>query len=129
MPPIALILVIVIGVALVVRLAAGGLDHDRVRRYFEERGGKLLSIHWEPFGPGWFGERNARIYRIEFRDADGEVHRARCKTSAFAGVYVTEDSLAEPMSRGERAEVERLREENRRLRDELRARVDEMNPR
>lgn len=79
--------------ALIIRLVAGGLDRERVRQYFRSRGEELLDMHWSPFGPGWFGEKNDRIYSVQFRDRDGNMHAGHVKTSLMSGVYVTNDHI------------------------------------
>jgi hypothetical protein len=109
-----LLVVLVLGI----RLAAGSLDHERVRAHFESQGAKLLSARWEPFGRGWFGEKGDRIYRVRWRDADGDVHEAQCKTSLFSGVYFADQRR---ISTGERAPADArdLRAENARLRAEI----------
>lgn len=109
----------VIVIALVIRLAAGGLDHDRIRQYIESRGGKVLDSHWAPLGPGWFGEKSDRIYEVRYLDRDGNEHRAHCKTSMWTGVYLTEDRIVRYAEPPPDPEVESLEEENRRLREEL----------
>jgi len=75
------------------RLLAGSLDRDRVRQYITGIGGELLESHWAPFGPGWFGEKNARIYRVRYRDREGCIHVAHVKTSLMSGVYLTNDEV------------------------------------
>lgn len=119
MTPLILISLFV-ALAVAVRLFAGALDGDRIRSYVESQGGQVLRKQWTPFGRGWFGSKNERIYEVEYRDAEGDVHEATCKTSVLAGVYFTEDRVvqraqvpAEPASRAE------LEDENRRLRAEL----------
>lgn len=47
-----LLVPLLIVVAVVIRLAAGGLDHDRIREYVEQRGGQVLDANWAPLGPG-----------------------------------------------------------------------------
>ncbi len=79
--------------AIVIRLMAGSFDGDRVEQYVRDRGGELLDKSWDPFGPGWFGEKNDRIYEIVYRDRAGMVHRAHVKTSMFSGVYLTRDRI------------------------------------
>jgi hypothetical protein len=109
---------------------AGGLDHDRVREYVQSRGGRLLEANWAPFGKGWFGEKSDRIYEVRYADADGNEHRASCKTSLFSGVYFTDDRIIRYAD--DRAEEDHsddsadgdlqiiaLEQENQRLRDEL----------
>src|SRR5436190_22999154 len=96
MEPAAIFVVLIplaIIVAIVIRFAAGGLDQDRVRQYVEERGGKLITAEWAPFGPGWFGEKSDRIYEVRYLDVDRNEHLAYAKTSMWTGVYLTEDRI------------------------------------
>lgn len=117
---IPLVLLVIVGI----RLAAGGLDRTRVKEYVESRGGQVIETTWEPFGPGWFGEKSDRIYSVHYRDRDGNEHRAHCKTSMWTGVYFTQDSVVKRAA-GDEAQARRsvtresLEEENRRLRAEL----------
>ena len=92
-PAVAILFLFVVGIAIVIRLIAGSMDGDRVDDYVRTRGGKLISKHWSPFGRGWFGEKDSRIYEIEYIDADGNRHQATCKTSMLSGVYMTEDRI------------------------------------
>lgn len=90
--------VIIIGLAIlaiVTRLLAGAFDGDRVEQYIRDMGCELIDKSWDPFGPGWFGEQDSRIYEIIYRDADGRVHRAHVKTSMMSGVYLTNDQIIE----------------------------------
>ena len=105
-------------VALGIRLAAGSLDHGRVRAHFESQGAQLLSARWEPFGRGWFGEKGDRIYRVRWRDAAGDVHEAQCKTSLFSGVYLADQRRISTSGHAP-ADARDLRAENARLRAEL----------
>ena len=119
-----IIIVLVIVVGIVGRLLAGGMDHDRVRQYVEARGGRVLDANWAPFGRGWFGEKNDRIYEVRFLDAAGNEHQASCKTSLFSGVYFTEDRIVRhggpsPGVPSNNPHVEALEDENRRLREEI----------
>jgi hypothetical protein len=81
--------------AVVVRLIAGSFDGDRVEQYIRDMGCELIDKSWDPFGPGWFGEKDSRIYEIVYRDRDGRVHRAHVKTSMMSGVYLTNDRIIE----------------------------------
>ncbi len=116
MEPILIIPVVII-VALVIRVIAGSFDADRVHMYVKSRGWKLIDQSWDPFGPGWFGEQDARIYAIIYEDQDGNRHKAHVKTSVFSGVYLTNDCIVE------RAMPQaNLEEEN----EALRARIAEL---
>ncbi|MCS7338240.1 MAG: hypothetical protein NZ739_08405 [Verrucomicrobiae bacterium] len=93
-----LLVVVIVGaivVAVIFRLIAGALDKDRIEDYIHSIGGELIDKSWAPFGPGWFGERDSRIYEIVYRDRDGRIHRAHVKTSLFSGVYLTNDRIVE----------------------------------
>lgn len=107
------VLLLVVGL----RVAADRWDRQRIRRDVEARGGCVLDITWKPFGRGWFGEKNDRVYLVEWEDAARAAHRSWCKTSMFSGVFWTEDEGGPGPARG--GELERLRAENRRLREEL----------
>lgn len=82
-----------IALAIVARLIAGSFDASRVESYIRERGWKLIDRSWAPFGPGWFGEKNDRIYEIVYEDEDGNTHMAHVKTSLLSGVYLTNDRI------------------------------------
>jgi hypothetical protein len=85
-------------------------DGERVEAYIREMGCELLDKSWDPFGPGWFGEKDSRIYEIVFRDRAGFIHRAHVKTSMFSGVYLTDDRIVEePPKETVEDEKERLR--------------------
>ncbi|HZL89136.1 MAG TPA: hypothetical protein VFB96_12225 [Pirellulaceae bacterium] len=118
------IVAVVVILAIAIRLAAGLFDHSRIADYIQSRGGKVLSCHWWPFGPGWFGEKRDRIYEVTYLDAQGNQHRAACKTSLMSGVYFTEDTIVSGNQRRiDPPQVDRtimeLAEENRRLRAEV----------
>jgi hypothetical protein len=102
----------VVVLSFVVRLFAGALDGDRVEAYIHDLGGELIDRSWDPLGPGWFGEKDSRIYEIVYRDRDGRTHRAHVKTSALSGVYLTNDRIIEDAPvEDEKARLEkRLRE-------------------
>lgn len=117
-----LLIPVVIVLAIVIRLAAGGMDRDRIEQYVRDRGGKVLDSNWDPFGPGWFGEKSDRIYGVRYLDRDGNEHEAHCKTSMWTGVYFTEDRIvryAERPTEPAAASESALEAENRRLREEV----------
>ena len=120
--------------AVFVRLMAGSMDVDRIDEYIRERGGRIIEKHWTPFGKGWFGEKDSRIYRVIYEDAQGNLHEATCKTGMFSGVYFTEDQIVQKRQRRKNREddatsrnmttqgdhdVASLQEENRQLREEI----------
>ncbi len=125
---ILIAIVVVLGVGVMMRLLAGSLDHERIRSYIQARGGRVASIHWSPFGRGWFGDKHNRIYEVAYHDAEGRSHVATCKTSFWSGVYWTEDRLlpaptmATKYAGGEMRFLDdpaNLAAENRRLHEEL----------
>lgn len=90
---------LVIGVfilAISSRILAGVMDRSRIDKYFQAKNCTLLSIGWEPFGPGWWGSNNERIYKVFYLDDERGRHQAHIKTSLMAGVYLTEDHLISP---------------------------------
>lgn len=83
---------IMVAIGLALRLFAGQLDRQRIREQIEGRGGKLLDISWNPWGKGWLGSANERIYEVQYRRPDGKIIAATCKTSMWSGVYWTSDA-------------------------------------
>jgi len=114
--------IIVLGLlaALVFRLIAGALDTGRIEQYVRDQGWDLVDRSWAPFGPGWFGEKDSRIYQVVYRDQHGNLHRAHVKTSMLSGVYLTNDEIverAEPAPMAPRAND--LAAENAQLRQRI----------
>jgi len=120
MDPILAIVGVVV-LVIVVRVIAGSFDGERVERYVQENGWELVGRSWDPFGPGWFGEKDARIYQIVYRDSQGVLHRAHVKTSLFSGVYLTNDHIVKETQLGPQpGGDELLAGENRRLHERIR---------
>jgi len=94
---------VLIATAVAIRLVAGALDGERIANHFEQRGWTVLSQAWDPFGPGWFGERNARIYRVAYVDEQGARRTAHVKTSMLSGVYLTGHPTERRSGRGARS--------------------------
>ena len=112
------IFAVFIVIAITLRLLAGGMDRDRVGEYIRSQGGELIDSHWSPFGRGWLGEKNARIYEVRYRDRMGNVHEATVKTSMFSGVYFTEDKIVQPAISSE-SQARDIELENARLRQRI----------
>ena len=137
-------------IVLAVLAAVGGwlfvhsLDKGRITDYVEQRGGRVVSVNWAPFGRGWFGEKEERLYEVVYYDSAGNQHFATAKSSMLTGVYWTEDRVThakagwydavapgnppgKPLIRqlpqaaeaADADELRRLREENARLREQL----------
>ena len=87
------VIIAVVGLTVLIRLVVGRLNHDRIREYIADQGGKVLGITWRPFGNGWFGEKDSVIYDVRYQDREGNVHSATCKTGMFSGVYFTNDQI------------------------------------
>ncbi|NLB65347.1 MAG: hypothetical protein GX803_02635 [Lentisphaerae bacterium] len=119
MEPIFIIVGGFIALAVVTRLIAGSYDRGRIERYIRERGWELVDRSWDPFGPGWFGEKDSRIYQIVYRDQQGNLHRAHVKTSMFSGVYLTNDRMIQATDHPPSTREDALFEENRRLRQRI----------
>lgn len=75
------------GIALLGRWIADRMDRQRILANLAERGDKPIRIRWNPFGPGWFGEKGERIYEVEYINHHGRRVIANCKTSLFSGIY------------------------------------------
>lgn len=132
---IGLVLVGFIALAIVVRLLAGSSDRRRIEGEIASRGGTLLEVMWQPFGKGWFGEKNDRIYSVRYRDREGVEREAWCKTSMMSGVYFADDRVVagsgvtaqSPEAARLRDSIEELRREHERLlaeNDRLRNEID-----
>jgi len=74
-------------VALAIRVAMHFFDKTRIKNEVEAKGGRIVSINWNPFGRGWFFERNERHYNVTYEDRSGATISTSCKTSLFTGVY------------------------------------------
>ncbi len=114
-----IIIVLFIVLAIVFRLMAGSFDGERVERYLRDQGYELIDRSWDPFGPGWFGEKDSRIYQVVYRDREGRVHQAHVKTSMMSGVYLTNDRVVEEPRSGVPRAKESLENEKERLQRRL----------
>lgn len=63
-----------------------------IREYLRERDCIALSMDYDVFGPGWFGDNNA-IYFVRYLDSDRNTHEAYFKAGFFSGVYSTQDEV------------------------------------
>ncbi len=73
------------------RIFMGRLDRARIGNEVARFGGTVLSVTWNPFGRGWFGERSDRIYEVLYQTRSGSTVTATCKTSMTTGVYWSSD--------------------------------------
>lgn len=97
--PVIVLFSLVIGLGIALWILIFGLDKSRITEYVHQRGGRVIRISWAPFGRGWFGTKNARIYDVVYDDGDGNQHFATCKTSMWSGVYWTDDKVTDRRSR------------------------------
>ena len=75
-------------------------DKSRIKDEVETRLGRVVSITWNPFGRGWFFEKNERHYDVTYVDRSGQTITTACKTSLFTGVYWADGpQLSEPPPR------------------------------
>jgi hypothetical protein len=88
-----IVLPIIIAYSIAMRVAQGRWDRDRIRRYIEESGGRMITAKWTLFGPPSFGESRDATYRVRYVDRDQKEHVAYCQTSKWLGVYLTEDRI------------------------------------
>lgn len=81
------IFILAIGAGLAIRVVMHFVDKNRIRQEIESNGGRVISISWNPFGRGWFFEKNERHYSVTYTDRSGAHVSTSCKTSLFTGVY------------------------------------------
>jgi hypothetical protein len=84
------ICLLALGAAIAIRVVFHFVDKARIKDAIQSKGGRLISIHWNPFGRGWFFEKNERHYSVVYTDRSGAKVFATCKTSLFTGVYWAE---------------------------------------
>ena len=84
------ILLIAIGAGLTFRVVMHFVDKNRIKDEIEAKGGRVISIRWNPFARGWFFEKNERHYDVTYTDRSGATVSTTCKTSLFTGVYWSE---------------------------------------
>jgi hypothetical protein len=76
--------------AVALRVVLHFVDKNRIQREIESRGGRVVSIAWNPFARGWFFEKNERHYDVTYIDRTGASVSTTCKTGFFTGVYWAE---------------------------------------
>jgi len=92
------LLLVVLGL-LALRLLLDRLDRKRIRRHRKSMRCEVDRIRWRPFGYGW--PSSARIYGVKYMDADGDLHKASCKTSILGDVYFGNDRMLRASDRAE----------------------------
>jgi predicted RNA-binding Zn-ribbon protein involved in translation (DUF1610 family) len=81
------IYLLVIGAGVAIRIVMHFVDKSRIKDEVEAKGGRIISIRWNPFGRGWFFEKNERHYSVTYTDRSGATVSTICKTSLFTGIY------------------------------------------
>lgn len=81
------IFLLAITAGLAIRILMHFVDKSRIKDEVESRGGRVISISWNPFGRGWFFEKNERHYSVTYTERSGTTVVADCKTSLFTGIY------------------------------------------
>jgi hypothetical protein len=89
------IFLLAMGAGLAVRIVMHFVDKGRIKDEVELKGGRVISITWNPFARGWFFEKNERHYSVVYIDRSGATVSATCKTSLFTGVYWADTPTAE----------------------------------
>lgn len=80
-------IVAAIFVGLAIRIVMHFVDKNRIKDEIESKGGRVVSIAWNPFARGWFFEKNERHYEVTYVDRSGQTVSTTCKTSLFTGIY------------------------------------------
>lgn len=65
-------------------------DLKRIQAAIERQGDQLIFAKRRLLGPGWLADNSARYYDIRFRNKNGDVYKAICKTSLLGGAYFTD---------------------------------------
>ena len=65
------IFLLAIGAGLGIRVVMHFVDKSRIKDEVESSGGRIISIRWNPFGRGWFLEKNERHYFVVNTDRSG----------------------------------------------------------
>jgi len=70
-----LLFAIVAGLAF--RVVMHFVDKNRIKDEVETKGGRIVSIRWNPFARGWFFEKNERHYDVTYTDRSGTMQSTR----------------------------------------------------
>ncbi|HEY7218017.1 MAG TPA: zinc ribbon domain-containing protein [Candidatus Binatia bacterium] len=94
------LLVWAIVAGLIWRITMHFVDKNRIKDEIESKGGRVISMSWNPFARGWFFEKNERHYNVTYMNRSGTTVSTTCKTSLFTGVYWAEaPRFEEPVPR------------------------------
>lgn len=111
----------IIALVVFISLKLACMNEERVRAYFQERGGKLIHMENDERESRWTRKYQIFIPWIRYEDRDGNLHVARCKAGIFTGVYLTDDKIIRYGKAYEapEASLADLQAENQRLKAEI----------
>lgn len=88
-----LILVLVIAICVLLALHIDRLNRKRIREQVSAKGGKVFETRLSLFSENRQGKRDFALYRVRYRDRDGNEHRATCKSGERAKVEFLRDTI------------------------------------
>jgi hypothetical protein len=68
-------------------------EEDQIKQDIEKKGGKLLYKERILIPRMLFISKGTQYYYVEYIDANGEKHTAKCKPSLIGGAYWTDDII------------------------------------
>ena len=96
------------------------LDRARIERYFRNRGEQLLDSKRKL--RFFHLARDGRLYKVRYRDQEGNIHESECATRALRGVFFRHDEIverAQPVQLMDVASTEALAREIEKLEEQL----------
>lgn len=85
----------IICLIVVIILLCASFDRERIEKYLRSKNCQLIDSKWDPLGPGYGGRGRERIYKIVYHDIERRTHYSHVETSAWSGVYFTNDRIVE----------------------------------
>jgi len=86
-------IIFIFAIALIAWLIIFFICKGNVKSKLLGKGYTVISVKWAPFGYGWFGEKDAIIFKAKYQDETGMTHTTYCKSGIFSGVYFSNDDL------------------------------------
>jgi len=83
--------IFVIPIAIIIKIALIRYNKKETIRYLQNKLYTVVQVKWAPFGYGWFGEKNASIFSVSYKDQEGNLHHAFIKSGLFGGIYIGKD--------------------------------------
>lgn len=97
-----LILVLVVAVCVLLALHIDRLNRKRIREQVAAKGGKVFETRLSLFPENRQGKRDFALYRVRYRDRDGNEHRATCKSGERAKVEFLRDTIVRSIPAAQR---------------------------